>query len=133
MRPEGSPLPDEEELTRFLSELGRGEHVEDSAPMRYVYERLRATAERYMKKQSSGHTLQPTALVHDAFVKLFDREPIEFNDRVHFFALSARIMRQNLVDKARRRREEVGDAIASADAMGLHMVWHAEPADDRSR
>ena len=96
--------PEREALTQFLRDLGRDGGAGDSSLMRYVYDQLRSTAEGYMRSQRGAVSLQPTALVHDAFLKLFDRsDSIPWNDRVHFFALAARAMRQILVDHARRR------------------------------
>ena len=104
--------PQQAELTHFLRRLGEGEG-EDSSLMHYVYTELRNIAEAYMSSQRGAASLQTTALVHDAYVKLFARpEAIEWNDRVHFFALTARVMRQILVDHARkRRRAQTSDTV----------------------
>lgn len=67
-----------------------------------VYDRLRELAAGYMKRERVGHTLQPTALVHEAYFKLIDQRGIEFRDRSHFLAVAARAMRQVLVERARR-------------------------------
>jgi RNA polymerase sigma factor (TIGR02999 family) len=69
----------------------------------HVYVELRRIARLHMRRQRPGHTLQPTALVNEAFVKLFDRSQPVFVDRAHFLALMARVMRQVLVDHARAR------------------------------
>jgi RNA polymerase sigma factor (TIGR02999 family) len=92
---------DRAELTRFLNRLARGEV--DIAPtlMPRVQGELHAIADAYLRSQPVGHTLQPTALVNEAFLRLFDPDGVEFNDRKHFFALAARAMRQVLVDHAR--------------------------------
>jgi len=68
-----------------------------------VYDELRRVAGRYFRGEREGHTLQPTALVHEAWVKLADRSAIQWRDETHFRALAARAMRQVLVDHARRR------------------------------
>ena len=68
-----------------------------------VYAELHELARGYMKRERADHTLQPTILVHDAFLRLIDQSNVSFNDRGHFFALAARCMRQVLVDHARRR------------------------------
>ena len=68
-----------------------------------VYSELRAIAARQLQGERAGHTLQPTALVHEAFLKLQDLNCIRWHDRAHFFAFSSRIMRRILVDHARGR------------------------------
>jgi len=68
-----------------------------------VYDELRRLAARYLRGQRAGHTLQPTALVHEAYLRLAKGGALPVDDRTHFFALAARAMRQVLVDHARRR------------------------------
>jgi len=69
-----------------------------------VYEELRALADAYMRRERAGHTLQPTALVHEAFLRLLRLPPGSVQNRVHFFALAAQAMRRILADHARRHR-----------------------------
>src|SRR5438105_5141041 len=69
-----------------------------------VYDELRRVARRHLRRESPGHTLQATALVHEVFVRLLDADRITPTTRTHFFAISARLMRQVLVDHARRKR-----------------------------
>jgi RNA polymerase sigma factor (TIGR02999 family) len=68
-----------------------------------IYDCLRDIAEQRLRYESPGHTLQPTALVHDAYVRLAEYEPSAWQDRTHFFAVAARALREVLVDHARRR------------------------------
>jgi len=68
-----------------------------------VYDELRRLAARYLRGQRGGHTLQPTALVHEAYLRMAKGGALPLDDRTHFFALAARAMRQVLVDHARRR------------------------------
>ena len=68
-----------------------------------VYDELRRLAHRHMRKERLGNTLQTTALVHEAYLRLADAKSVEWKDRAHFFGLSARLMRQILVDAARAR------------------------------
>ena len=68
-----------------------------------VYTHLRAQARRYMRHERSGVTLQSTALVHEVYLRLIDAQDVQWHDRLHFFALSARLMRRILVDAARTR------------------------------
>ena len=69
-----------------------------------VYPDLRRLAAYYFRQEASGHTLQPTALVHEVFLRLSAGKPIEWQNRAHFFAIAARQMRRILVDHARRRK-----------------------------
>lgn len=69
-----------------------------------IYTELRLLAAYYFRNERSGHTLQPTALVNEAFIKLSEGKPIELRDRAHFFAVAARQMRRILIDHARRRK-----------------------------
>lgn len=69
-----------------------------------VHEELRRIARQHLGRERSGHTLQPTALVNEAYLRLIDVKRIQWHDRHHFFAMAARIMRRVLVDAARARR-----------------------------
>ncbi|MBV9265941.1 MAG: sigma-70 family RNA polymerase sigma factor [Acidobacteriaceae bacterium] len=71
--------------------------------MGLVYQELRCLAASYLRRQASGHTLQPTALVHEAYLRLVYRASLDWKDRVHFFSLAATLMRQILVDHARSK------------------------------
>ncbi len=68
-----------------------------------VYDSLHRIAERHVRQERPGHTLQPTAIVHEAYLKLVDRPVGKWQNRIHFFAVASRVMRQILVDYARRR------------------------------
>jgi len=69
-----------------------------------LYSELRRQAGRYMRRERRSHTLQPSGLVNEAYLRLADVSGLDWHDRTHFFAIAARIMRQVLVDHARRRR-----------------------------
>jgi RNA polymerase sigma factor (TIGR02999 family) len=69
-----------------------------------VYAELRSLAERQLRREDAGHTLSPTALVHEAYLRLVDQTRVQWQDRAHFFATAAQAMRRVLVDHARRRR-----------------------------
>jgi RNA polymerase sigma factor (TIGR02999 family) len=71
--------------------------------MPLVYEELRRLAHQYMRREKPGHTLQTSALVNEAYARLVDQRKIEWESRSHFFGIAARLMRQILVDQARRR------------------------------
>lgn len=74
--------------------------------IRATYKELRRLAGHYMKSERPEHTLQPTALVHEAYLRLFANEPLEWNDQKHFFAVAARQMRRVLLDHARAGNAE---------------------------
>jgi RNA polymerase sigma factor (TIGR02999 family) len=94
------------ELTRILREWSAGEAsaLERLAPV--VYAELHRIAERKMLGEREGHLLQPSALVNEAYLRLVAAEPVEWNSRTHFFAYSARLMRQILVDFARAQQTQ---------------------------
>lgn len=89
------------DVTRLLQRVREGERAALDELMPLVYGELRRIARRFMGRQRPGHTLQPTALVNEAFIKLFDNTQLEVADRAHFLALMSRVMRQVLVDHAR--------------------------------
>jgi RNA polymerase sigma factor (TIGR02999 family) len=89
------------EVTRLLHLVRAGERSALDELMPIVYGELRRIAQAFMRRQRPGHTLQPTALVNEAFIKLFEDAQPEVADRAHFLALMARVMRQVLVDHAR--------------------------------
>ena len=83
---------------------GRREALDDLMPL--VYEDLRRVAAGYMRREALDHALQPTALVHEAYVRLIDQRQVKWRNRAHFFGMAAAMMRRILVDHARRRRAE---------------------------
>lgn len=99
--PPGAALGQLAHTTLLLESLQRGDRDAAARLMEVVYQELRGLAGSYLKREEAGHTLQPTALVHEAFVKLIDRTSPAYNGRAHFFAVAAKAMRQILVDHAR--------------------------------
>lgn len=94
------------EATRLLMVLREGGVGGDEATERLaelLYPELRRIAARLMRSERRGHTLQPTAVVHEAFMRLVDAQTIEWQDRAHFLGLAARVMRRILIEHARRR------------------------------
>ena len=89
-------------VSQLLAKWRAGDSEALNALVPLVYADLRKLAHRYLQKQRPNHTLQSTALVHEAYLRLARHEKICLQDRAHFFAVSARIMRQILVDHARR-------------------------------
>jgi RNA polymerase sigma factor (TIGR02999 family) len=101
-----SRAPESPSVTALLARVRKGEAraLDDLMPL--VYGDLRHRAQIAFRHEFPGHTLQPTALVHEAFLRLFDGPQPAFADRAHFLAIAARVMRQVLVDHARARRAQ---------------------------
>jgi RNA polymerase sigma-70 factor (ECF subfamily) len=93
----------EEDITELLQRFEGGDEAARNALVEAVYDELRLIAGRHMGKERDGHTLQTTALVNEAYLKLVNIKHAHWQDRAHFFAVAARIMRQILVDHARQR------------------------------
>jgi RNA polymerase sigma-70 factor (ECF subfamily) len=91
------------EVTELLAELKLGRQDTFNRLIPLVYRELRRIAGHQMRDERAGHTLQPTALVHEAFLRLVDQSRADWHNRVQFFAVSAQLMRRLLVDHARRR------------------------------
>src|SRR6476661_2410031 len=83
-------------ITELLLAWGAGEHAAFDALIPIVYEELRRQARRALRRESVGHTLQPTALVHEAFLRLVDQRRAQWESRTQFFAVAARVMRRVL-------------------------------------
>jgi RNA polymerase sigma factor (TIGR02999 family) len=96
-------MPDVSKTTQLLRAWAGGNRdaLEQLTP--HVYHELRRIAGHFMKNERSGRTLQTTALVHEAYLKLIDVTNVDWQHRAHFFAVSAQIMRRILLDRARRR------------------------------
>jgi RNA polymerase sigma factor (TIGR02999 family) len=88
-------------VTKLLVQWGQGEAAARDELFVAVQQELHRIADRYMKRERDGHTLQATALVNEAYLRLVDQPQADWRNRAHFFAISAHIMRQILVDHAR--------------------------------
>ena len=97
----GVPSPDE--VTRLLVDWGNGNQaaLDDLIPL--VYDELRRLAGRYMRRESPGHTLQTSAVVNEAYLRLVNQKSVQWQNRAHFFGIAAQLMRRILVDHARSR------------------------------
>ena len=130
--------PSQKQITQMLVDWGNGDQaaLEKLTPL--VYTELHRLARRYMGRERPGHTLQTSALVNEAYIRLIDWKKIQWQNRAHFFAVSAQLMRRILVDFARSRnyakrggalrnvsldeatvisREKSGDIVALDDAL----------------
>jgi RNA polymerase sigma-70 factor (ECF subfamily) len=96
--------PGAEDLTGILNRASRGDDSAVNRLMPLVYDELRALAESYLQQERPDHTLQATALVHEAYVRLVRQEEVEWQSRAHFFAVAAQAIRRILVDHARGRQ-----------------------------
>lgn len=128
------PAPDEA-LTTLLHRYAAGESGAMARLMPRVYDELHRAARRQLQQERTDHTLQPTALVNEVFLRLADRRELELNDRAHFLRLAAQIMRHVLVDHARAQRAQKrgGDvAVTSLDHLvsGLPAVRDAGADDE---
>jgi RNA polymerase sigma-70 factor (ECF subfamily) len=102
-------------VTQLLQQLSGGNHraVDELTPL--VYKELKRIAGGQLRKERSGHTLQATALVHEAYLKLVDQREASWQNRAHFFGVAAQVMRRILLDYAKgRRREKRGGGVAHA-------------------
>jgi RNA polymerase sigma factor (TIGR02999 family) len=92
------------DVTKLLADWSRGNQaaLDDLTPL--VYKELHQRARNYLRHERPDHTLQPTALIHEAYLRLVSDSPPDWNSRAHFFAVASRVMRQILVDHARRHR-----------------------------
>lgn len=111
------------EISLILKDWSGGKRESADVLLSLVYEELRRIARQYLRKERSDHTLQPTALVHEAYMKLIDISDVSWQDRAHFFAVASNVMRHILVDHARARATDKrgGEAqrIALEDAGSL--------------
>ncbi len=88
-------------VTRLLVAWGEGDAAASEQLMPLVYDELRLLARGYLQRERPDHTLQPTALVHEAYLRLVDTTQVNWQSRVHFYGVAARLMRRVLVDHAR--------------------------------
>jgi RNA polymerase sigma-70 factor, ECF subfamily len=109
--PSASPPDDRapDEVTRLLHAIAAGVDGAADALAPIVYDELHQLASALMRRERGDHTLQPTALVHDAFLRLVDQRDISWQSRKHFYGLAATAMRRLLVDHARRRAADKRD------------------------
>src|SRR5215475_16059851 len=97
------PKPNPHEVTQLLLAWSEGDKAAMDKLMPLVYGELRRLAKSYMRRERAGHTLQTTALIHEAYLRLIDAGQVEWQNRAHFFGVAARAMRQILVAMARER------------------------------
>jgi len=112
---------DSQNITEMLAGYARGDKEALDQLMPVVYEELRRQAARYLRREQPGHTLQTTALIHEAYVRLVDQRNVQWQNRAHFFGIAAQLMRRILVDHARAKKRvkrggsDVRVSLADAD------------------
>src|SRR5207247_4568199 len=92
------------DVTALLAGWSRGDRTALDQLLPLVYGELRRIAARQFRKERVGHTLQPTALVHEVYLRIVDQRQVDWQNRAHFFGVAAQVMRRILVDHARRDR-----------------------------
>ncbi|MEO8052750.1 MAG: sigma-70 family RNA polymerase sigma factor [Acidobacteriota bacterium] len=125
--------PKTQEITVLLRawSAGDGAALDRLTPL--VYDELRRMARRYMRNERAGNTLQTTALVNEAYLRLIDVKNVSWSDRVHFFAVSAQMMRRILVDAARARASAKRGGLAKRVAHSTAVNWDEIPDASSNR
>ena len=118
------------EVTQILDSLDRGDPQAADRLLPLVYDELRKLAAAKMARESLGQTLQPTALVHEVYVRVFAHNPPETRTRSHFMALAAQVMRRFLVDHARTRRAEKRGGLQDAVPLDQSFVYDARKSGE---
>jgi RNA polymerase sigma factor (TIGR02999 family) len=120
--------PSPHEVTQLLVAWSNGDQVARDELMSVVYQELHRLAHHYMQRESPSHTLQTSALVNEAFVKLVDQRNVHWQNRAHFYGIAAQMMRRILVDYARSR----GSAKRGGGARELSLDEELIVSDERS-
>jgi RNA polymerase sigma factor (TIGR02999 family) len=94
------------DITQLLDEVRKGDKTATDKLFEEVYKELRKLAKNYLRQERSDHTLQATALVHDAYIRLIKGQDISWQNRAHFFSVAAQVMRNLLVDHARQHKAQ---------------------------
>jgi RNA polymerase sigma factor (TIGR02999 family) len=130
-------------ITELLVGYGRGDKEALDKLMPLVYDELRRQAARYLRREQAGHTLQTTALIHEAYVRLVDQRNVQWQNRAHFFGIAAQMMRRILVDHARTKKRakrggsdvriSIDDATVAVKGQDLDVVALDEALDRLAR
>jgi RNA polymerase sigma factor (TIGR02999 family) len=118
------------EVTQLLLAWNGGDKDALDRLMPLVYDELRRLARRYMMRESPGHTLQTTALVNEAYMRLVDWKNVHWQNRAHFFGVSAQLMRRILVDFARSRQQLKREGAAHPVSLDEALVVSSERGED---
>jgi RNA polymerase sigma factor (TIGR02999 family) len=115
-------MPDAAEITALLQAWSNGEEAARGRLVEVVYDELRQVAERHLRHERRDHSLTPTALVHEAYLKLVDQTRVQWHNRAHFFSIAAHVMRRILVDHARGRARLKRDASITVPLDGIEVL-----------
>jgi len=129
MKEKPEPEPARGEVTGLLVAWNAGDPAAVERLMPLVYAELRRIAEHQFRRERAGHTLQPTAVVHEAYFRLVDQTRVTWKNRGHFFAIAAQAMRRILIDHARARAAEKRGGREPAVTLDVGIA-SPEPADD---
>lgn len=124
------PTPQSHEVTQLLLAWSEGDQGALDRLMPLVYGELRRLAHSYMRNERAGHTLQTTAIIHEAYLRMIDAGQVRLENRAHFFAVAARLMRQILVDLARTRGYQKRGGGAQQVSLDEAMIVNPEQSDD---
>lgn len=117
-------------ITQLLIDWGKGDRSMLDGLLPLVYDELRRLAAAYLSRERPDHTLQPTALVHEAYIRLTDQRCVDWQNRAHFFGLAAEMMRRILVNHARDRAAEKRGGEAQRVSLSLAVNSFERPAVD---
>jgi RNA polymerase sigma factor (TIGR02999 family) len=120
----------DDSITSLLAQLGQGDRQAEAQLVPRVYDELRRVARRYMRLERANHTLQPTALVNEAYLRMVEEPHLHWKDRVHFFATAAQLMRHILVDHARARHAGKRGGVQSQITLDENLVPAPSPPVD---
>jgi RNA polymerase sigma factor (TIGR02999 family) len=121
---------DQGEITRLLERWGHGEIESFDALVPIVYDELKKLADHHLRNERAAHTLQPTALVHEAYLRLRGVRDMQLVNRAHFYGAAARVMRRVLVDHARRRGASKRGGGEAAAAITANLEAPVDPSLD---
>jgi RNA polymerase sigma factor (TIGR02999 family) len=111
-------MTSQQAITELLADAGRGDKAALDALMPLVYAELRRLAGAYLRRESPGHTLQTTALVHEAYLRLVNQQQVDWRNHAQFFGVAAQMMRRILINHARERKADKRGGGARALSLG---------------
>jgi len=121
--------PEAPDVSRLLRAWSDGDQRALDALTPVVYQELHTLARRYMRRERPGHSLQTTALVNEAYIRLVDYKRMQWQDRAHFFAVSSQVMRRILVEHARRQNLKRGGGVPHVSLEQVAVVGGGEDMD----
>ena len=120
-------MPSPRDVTALLGDWSRGNRCALNQLLPIVYSELRRIASLQLRRERASHTLQPTALVHEVYVRLVDQRHVDWRDRAHFFGVAAEVMRRILVDHARRHdAAKRGDGVPAVPIQDVDEIVAAD-------